>query len=121
MVKETILARQADLGFSVNNGRVEFNHWLIDPRELLPRPAEFTYQDVNGKTKQIALKTGSLAYTICQTPVVLETANKTGICVHFSDGTKAEIQGNILDEENSRHVFQRDGWVESLIISFPNK
>jgi hypothetical protein len=120
MVKETILARQADLGFSVNNGRVAFDHWLIDPRELLPRPAEFIYQDVNGITQQIPLKAGSLAYTICQTPVVIATANKTGICVHFSDGTKADIQGNTLDEENSRHVFQRDGYVVSLIVGFSN-
>ena len=88
MVKETILTRQAELGFTVADGRIVFDRWLIDPQELLPTPGVFKYLDVNGKIQEIDLPAGSLAYTICQTPVVIEFGNEMGIHVHYSDGTQ---------------------------------
>jgi hypothetical protein len=118
MVKETILARQAELGLTVENGRLVFNRWLLDPQELLSAPAVFTYLDVNGKIREIDLQAGSLAFTICQTPVILEITDEMGISVHYSDGTLRLIQGDILDVENSRHVFLRDGRVEHLSVTF---
>ena len=50
--------------------------------------------------------------------MVLKIADEPGITVHFSDGTQQHIQGNTLDEENSRHIFLRDGRVKELIVSF---
>jgi hypothetical protein len=120
MVKETILARQAELGWSVTDGRLVFDRWLLDPQELLPTPAVFTYLDVNGKTRQIELQIGSLAYTVCQTPVVLKIADEPGITMLHSDGTHLDMQGNVLDEENSQHLFLRDGIVQCLFITFPS-
>ncbi len=117
MVKETILTRQAELGWTVENGQLIFDRWLLDPQELLPAPAVFTYLDVGGKIRQIELTAGSLAYTVCQTPVVVKIADEPGITVHFSDGTEQHIQGNTLDEENSRHIFLRDGYVKDLIVT----
>ncbi len=118
MVKETILARQAELGWTVKNGQLIFDHWLLDPQELLPAPAVFTYLDVDEKIRQTELTAGSLAYTVCQTPVVIKLGDEPGITVHFSDGPEQHIQGNTLDEENSRHIFLRDGIVTALKISF---
>ncbi len=117
MVKETILARQAELGFSVADGRIVFDRWLIDPQEFTPTPGLFKYLDVNGMIRQIDLPTGSLAFTICQTPVVLIYAKNAGLTVHYSDGKQESFEGTMLDVENSRHVFQRDGYVIKLIVA----
>jgi hypothetical protein len=121
MVKETILARQAELGLTVVDGQLVFDRWLLDPQELLPAPVVFTYLDVGGKTQQIKLTAGSLAYTVCQTPVVVSIADKPGLTIQFSDGTQKHIQGNNLDEENSRHIFLRDGTIKVLHVTMPGK
>jgi hypothetical protein len=120
MVKETILARQAELGLTVVDGRLVFDRWLLDPQEFLPTPAVFTYLDVGGKIRQLELTAESLTYTVCQTPVVIKIADEPSITVHFSNGTQLYIQGNILDEGNSRHIFLRDGCVHYLIVTFPS-
>jgi hypothetical protein len=121
MVKETILARQAELGFTVENGSLVFDRLLLDPQEFLSAQSVFSYLDVHGRQQQIILESGSLAYTICQTPVVLETANEMDIVVHYSNGTHQHIKGNTLDAENSRHIFLRDGSVQKLVVTFPGQ
>jgi hypothetical protein len=118
MVKETILARQAELGLTVVDGRLVFDRWLLDPQELLSAPAVFTYLGVDEKIRQIELTAGSLAYTICQTPVVVKIADEPAITVHLSDGTEKHIQGNILDEATNRHIFLRNGYVTEMVVSY---
>jgi hypothetical protein len=118
MVKEVILTRQAELGLSVENGRLVFDMLLLDPQELLTTPAVFSYLDVEGRHQSIELKPGSLAYSICQTPVVLKAGKSNSIEVHRSDGTLQYIEGNTLDDVNSRHIFLRDGRVHHLAVSF---
>ncbi len=113
-VKELILTRQAELGLSVEDGRLVFDRLLVDSGEFLTSPAIFTYLDVHGRQQKIELKAGSLAYSFCQTPVVLEAADEASISVHFSDGNTQQIKGNVLDEDNSRHIFRRDGYVAYL-------
>jgi hypothetical protein len=120
MVKETILARQAEMGLSVENGSLVFDNFLLDPQELLPAPSAFSYLDVHGQQKQIQLEAGSLAYTFCQTPVVIKIGKEMGIVLRLSNGTQQHIHGNTLDVENTRHVFLRDDWVHHLIVTFPN-
>jgi hypothetical protein len=41
------------------------------------------------------------------------------IQVHFSDGSIQHINGYVLDNDISRHIFQRDGMVEQLVVSIP--
>jgi hypothetical protein len=116
-VKEEILTRQAELGYSIEDGRLVFDMLLLDPRELLTAPALFTYLDVNGGQQAVALHAGSLAYSICQVPVILTLSNENCITVHFSQGDSLQIEGHQLDSANSQHIFQRDGKIHHLLVS----
>jgi hypothetical protein len=116
MVKEEILTRQMELGFSVEDGRLVFDFLLLNQNEFLADPAEFRYINVNGQEEQIALSAGAMAYTICQVPVILRASDERCIHVHLSDGSIEPIDGHTLDWANSRHIFQRDGVVHRLII-----
>ncbi len=116
MVKEEILARQAELGYIVRGGQLVFELPLLDPSELLAEPAAFTYLDIEGREQTIQLPSGSLAYTICQTPVVLQPSAEPRITVRLADGTARQIEGNTLDEVCCRHIFQRDGLVRLLEV-----
>ncbi|HMB22780.1 MAG TPA: hypothetical protein VKP08_08130, partial [Anaerolineales bacterium] len=121
MVKEEILTRQKELGCSIENGQLVFDFLLLDKNEFLTEPAEFRYRDIEGNPAQIELPAGSIAYSICQVPVILQTSDKQGMAVHLSDGSVQQIDGHILDIANSRHILQRDGVIHHLAVYVPVK
>jgi hypothetical protein len=122
LVKEEVLTRNAELGFFIEKGKLVFDFLLLNRNELLSAPSVFNYFDIEGKPQQIDLKAGSLAYSICQVPVILQAANENGITLHFADGSSDHIKGHVLDATHSGHIFARDGVVQQLSVSIaPNK
>jgi hypothetical protein len=117
-VKEEIISRLTELGIRVENGRLKFDLLMLDHSELLAAPSVFSYLDVHEQQQEIYLEAGSLAYTICQTPIILEADNETRITVYYTNGTTQSIKGNELDSTNSRHIFGRDGNIQSVRIAF---
>jgi len=113
MVKEEILIRQGELGFSIENGNVAFDFLLLDRDEFLADPGVFSYWGVNGQ-QQMDLQAGSMAFTICQVPVILQASNGTCIIMGLTDGSSRRIEGHVLDPIHSRYIFQRDGVVHHL-------
>jgi len=119
MVKEEILTRQKELGFSIENGQLVFDFLLLDRNEFLGEPGEFSYGNVQGEQEQLEVPKGSIAYTICQVPILLQLSDKPSIQVYRSDGNTQRINGYVLDLENSKHIFLRDGIVHLLVVSIP--
>ena len=117
MVKEEILTRQMELGFSIENGRIVFDFMLLDHREFLAEPTVFAYRNVQGQKEQIQLSENVIAYTICQVPVILQSSNKASINIYLSDGSIQNSEGYTLDSVNSKHIFRRDGVVHHLVVS----
>ncbi|MBI5934361.1 MAG: hypothetical protein HY867_11690 [Chloroflexi bacterium] len=118
VVKEEILARQTEVGFGIYDGCISFNTQLLDRKELLPHPVEFSYYDVTGGQRQIQLPAGSLAFTLCQIPVILNASGRNEIIVQFTNGSVQTFQNHTLDQTSSRHIFQRDGEIQSLQVTF---
>jgi len=116
LVKEEILTRQVELGLLIDGGRLVFDLMLFDKGELLVGPSSIHYWDVNGQILQLELQSGSVGYTVCQVPVVLQASDVTFIDVHKSDGTVERINGHVLDMENSIHILQRDNVVNRLVV-----
>jgi hypothetical protein len=115
-VKEEIVTRQVELGLSTENGKLWFDFLLLDRHEFLDAPSVYSYWSVDERQQQIELKAGSLAYSICQVPVILQASNRKSIEIHFTDGSTQQIDGHILDSDNSKHIFNRDGIVHHLNI-----
>jgi len=63
------------------------------------------------------LQAASIAYSICQVPVVLHVSREESIKIHFTDGSTQHVDGHVLDSINSKHIFQRDGIVHHMIVS----
>ncbi len=116
VVKEEILTRQAELGLIVRDGRLVFDLCLLDADELLPESATFSWIDVAGERQTLTLPAGSLAYTVCQVPVVLQAASENCVKIYFNNGSQQTLVGHILDPEDSQHIFQRDGVVHHLEV-----
>jgi hypothetical protein len=117
-VKEEILTRQAELGFFIKKGCLYFDNLLLNQSELLSEPASYIFYDVEGRLQQIELAAGTLAYSICQVPVILQTSNQAYIEVQPVNGVSQRIDGLVLDHENSVHIFKRDGIVQHLTVNF---
>ncbi len=115
-VKEEILTRQIELGVSVKYGRITFDPTLLRKDELTTQPTAFEYFDLDSIPQHFELPTGSLAFTLCQTPVIYEPGEKSGLQIHFSDGSINEVSGTRLDYENSQHIFKRDGIITKVIL-----
>lgn len=119
MVKEVILTRLAEIGSYVENGKLVFDTTLMDRQELLTSSGMFAYLDVHGQVREIKLPAGSLAYTLCQTPVVFQSSDQMCIAVHYADGAVQNIDGHVLDEVTSSQVFRRDGTISYLTVYMP--
>jgi len=119
MVKEEILARQAELGFTIVNGCIAFDLLLFDRSELLQKASLFSYLDIDGQPGNIELPAASLGYTICQVPVIYRGAEHAAVQVHLNNGRVQHVDGLVLDAANSRHIFERDGSVHHLVVEIP--
>jgi hypothetical protein len=115
-VKEEILTRRAEVGLRIQDGRLIFDPFLLDPQELLSEPADFTWIDMDGKTRTLRLEAGSLAFTCCQVPIIVQRGVEDCIEVHRVDGGLESITGGVLDSTHSQHIFQRDGLFHHLCV-----
>jgi len=106
-VKEDILCRFGELGVRVSDGQIHFQPQLLRAEEFLQAPAEFTYFDVAGRVRKIWPKTGELAFTYCQVPVVYQLATKPFLTMEIADGRRLRQNELVLDETNSRAIFDR--------------
>jgi hypothetical protein len=115
-VKEEILTRLGELGVFVENGQIRFDPVLLRKEEFLTQPATFEYFNLQGDSRRLELPAGSLAFTVCQTPVVYHVGEKSGMEIHFTDGNMEEESGSHLNYENSQHVFKRDGVITKIVV-----
>lgn len=116
-VKEEILTRFGELGVAIRNGALHLRPTLLRSEEYLPEAGHFTYIDEAAELKTIAMPPGSLAFTVCQTPIVYVRGDSPRIEVTYRDGRTVTIPGSSLDEPVSRHIFGRDGQIESLRVA----
>jgi hypothetical protein len=90
---------------------------LLDPHELLDEPSTFYYLNTKGQQQQIDVKAGSLVYTFCQVPIILQASQNNEIEVVKTDGGVETIAGPVLDKLNSQHIFTRDGFIHHLYVN----
>ncbi|HSB66973.1 MAG TPA: hypothetical protein VLD65_10360, partial [Anaerolineales bacterium] len=118
LVKEEILTRISELGLLIENGQLIFDPLLLDPEELLTNPSVFSWLDIADQTQSIEIAQGSLAFTFCQVPFILFASQDRKIEVYRSDGRIDLLGGQVLDKQNSRHIFMRDGLIHHVCIYF---
>jgi len=120
-VKEEIITRLGELGVSVEEGAIRFQPLLLDAGEFMAEPTEFQYYDVEGRDRTLSLSAGSLAFTLCQVPVVYERVeDDPWIRVTFVDGTSRDLAGAILESGLAVRVFERIGHIDQIRVGIPN-
>ena len=115
-VKEDLLCRFGELGVRVTDGCIHFDRALMNGEEFLKAPATFEYVDVQQQWQTLALPAESLAYTLCQIPVVHLKGDTPGIEVKRADGSTQKVAGLSLDLDTSRAMFRRAHEVVQLTV-----
>ncbi|HSN75868.1 MAG TPA: hypothetical protein VL334_12400, partial [Anaerolineae bacterium] len=116
-VKEEILTRYGELGVSVQRGALCFAPSLLGRDEFLSAPGEFVAVDVAHKSRKLSLPPDSLAFTVCQTPVIYVRGDQPALHVTFADRPAMIIPGNCLDTATSASILGRDGRVQMLQVT----
>ena len=116
-VKEDLLCRFGELGVRVSSGQLHFDRALMNDGEFLTEPASFDYFDVKQQKHTLDLAPGTLAYTICQVPVVHQQGDQAGIEVTLTDGQTQHIEGLALNRELSNAIFRRTHEVAQLTVT----
>jgi len=115
-VKEDILSRFGELGIRVSDGVLGFDPVILHPSEFLSETQCFEYFDVNQNKQTIQLEENTLAFTVCQVPVVYKKSEQQNISVDCVDGTTITIPGNQLDVDTTQHIFKRTHHVKQLTV-----
>ena len=117
-VKEEILTRLGELGVSLRQGSLQLAPTLLQPDEFLAGGGEFCYVNMKGETQTIALPPKSLAFTLCQTPIVYTRGEMAQIeVVEAGNGRCQPITGHCLPPAITQQIFNRDGQVQRLHVT----
>lgn len=119
-VKEDVLTRIGELGIKIKEGKLVFKPQLLRKEEFLKEPEIANFILINGKNVTIELPINSMAFTICQVPVVYHLGSKDEVKIYYKDG-KSEISNDfILSKANSEQIFLRTGTISHLEVNFSN-
>jgi len=115
-VKEDVLTRKGELGIKVKGGNLTFNPILLDANQFLQEDEVVDFVDFSNKPYQLKLDKESLAFTVCQVPVVYTKSNSNQIVVQFSNKTTETIPALTLNHELSQKIFNRTGEITQLTV-----
>jgi hypothetical protein len=115
-VKEEILARFRELGLVVRDGRIAFRDPLVEPDEAVTRRQSFPYLDVCGRTRELVVPPGALAFTFAQVPIRLRLGESRSVVAHTASGL-VTCPDSALPIDVSRSVFRREGLVELIDVT----
>ena len=115
-VKEDIISRFGELGLRVFDGKISFDPSILRKDEFNLTESIFKYVDYNSKIKLMNLNKNTLAFSICQVPVIYHLSKSEEIEITFVNGDSKRINGNEIDEINSKKIFERNNEIEKIDV-----
>jgi hypothetical protein len=116
-VKEDVISRFYELGFFVNNGKISFEPTLLRKNEFMAEEKSFKFVNLNNEIEYMPIGSNSLAYTICQVPVIYSLSNKEDIKIISMDDSEEIVNGHQLNFETSQNIFNRTNLIKALHVS----
>ncbi|MFL2612181.1 MAG: hypothetical protein ACJ0O5_01950 [Flavobacteriaceae bacterium] len=115
-VKEDIISRFGELGLRVFDGKISFDPSILRRDEFNLTESVFKYVDYNSKIRFMNLNKNTLAFSVCQVPVIYHLSKSEEIEITFVNGDSKRISGNEIDEINSKKIFERTNEIEKIDV-----
>ncbi|WP_281240211.1 hypothetical protein [Flavobacterium praedii] len=119
-VKEDVLTRKGELGVKIKNGQLSFEPTLLNENQFLQQEEIVSFIDFGNKPYSITLDKGSLAFTVCQVPIVYKKGNANQVEIKFKDGKTETASTLTLSHENSQKIFNRTGEIIQVTVCLNN-
>ena len=116
-VKEDVISRFGELGVEVNNGLISFNPIMLRDQEFLKDDETFRYVNLSKELSEILVKKDSLCFTYCQVPIIYSKSSDKKITINFINGKSVIVQGNELDNDSSKSLFNRENIIKQINVS----
>ena len=115
-VKEDVISRFYELGFFVNNGKISFEPSVLRKNEFMNEEKSFKFVNLDNEITYMPISQYSLAYTICQVPVIYTLSNNEDITINFMNDDEEVINGHELNFECSQNIFNRTNLIKALHV-----
>jgi hypothetical protein len=115
-VKEDILTRIGELGVKLKDGQLHFQPNFLLRNEFLAQEIEAIFVLVDGTKKTLTIPKNSMAFTVCQVPVIYKTATANSIELYNTNGSKETLDTLELSKEQSRRIFHRTGEISQVVV-----
>jgi hypothetical protein len=116
-VKEDILTRKGELGIIVKEGMLTFDPALLNKNQFLTKEETVIFNDLESNSYPILVEKGSLAFTVCQVPIIYSIADKNQIVVKYNNNDEETISSLSLSHDLSQKIFHRTGEISQLKVS----
>jgi hypothetical protein len=116
-VKEDILVRIGELGLDVKDGVIHFKPTLLKRQEFTKRGTTVKLVSTEKEKYELTTPDNSLVFTCCQVPVIYQIGDSAKVEVMLVDGSLKTFDEPELDEQTSRHIFERTGKVKQVNVS----
>ena len=115
-VKEDILSRFGELGFSVSSGLISFNPSILRNSEFVKSETVFNYTSLDGELSSIVMPINSLGFTICQVPIIYKLSNVNNIKIFLNNTESTLLDGDSLSLELSKSIFKRENMINRIEV-----
>ena len=115
-VKEDVLTRKGELGIKIEDGKLSFQPTLLNQNQFLQQDEMIRFIDLEEKAYPMTLEKGSLAFTVCQVPIIYKIAAVNEIEVKFKNGKTETFSTLTLSDELSQKIFQRKGEIIQVTV-----
>ena len=116
-VKEDILTRIGELGVKVKEGELTFQPNLLDKNQFLQQDETVTFIDFSNQPYKVNLEKGSLAFTVCQVPIIYKMGNSNEVEVKYQNDQIETFSSLKLNHELSQNIFQRTGEIILVTVT----
>ena len=116
-VKEDILTRIGELGVKVKEGELTFQPNLLDKNQFLQQDETVTFIDFSNQPYKVNLEQGSLAFTVCQVPIIYKMGNSNEVEVKYQNDQIETFSSLKLNHELSQNIFQRTGEIILVTVT----
>jgi hypothetical protein len=115
-VKEDVISRFYELGFYVNDGKIIFEPTVLRKNEFIDEEKSFKFVNLDNEITYMDLGKNSLAYTICQVPIIYNLSDNESIKIIFHDNSEINIKNHELDLKNSQNIFNRTNLIKAVHV-----
>ena len=116
-VKEDVICRMRELGVYYSNGSIHFVPSMITENDVVNSDQDIMCTDVHGVQRRVQISSGSLFFTICQTPIVYSLGDKNEVNIFKIDDSIEVSEHMSLNITQSKSIFSRDGQIRLVHVT----